>query len=78
MYIKANNDIINVDKFIKAEFTPASYNNSELLLVYTVDGATEKEPYTTSVFSNISKNCMQLLADALKNNKNYVDLSKNA
>ena len=78
MYIKANNDIINIDKFIRAEYTPATHNNSQLTLVYTVDGATEKEPYTTSVFSNISKNCMQLLADALKNNKNYVDLSKNA
>ena len=78
MYIKANNDIINIDKFIRAEYTPATHNNSQLTLVYTVDGVTEKEPYTASVFSNISKNCMQLLADALKNNKNYVDISKNA
>ena len=77
MYVRANNDIINIDKFIRAEYTPASYNKSQLLLIYVAVGADDKKPYTASVFSNISKNCMQLLADALKNNKNYVDISKN-
>lgn len=76
MYIKANNDLISVDKFIRAEFRPEPYNNnSTITIIYTVDG---QDKNVISVFSNISKNSIELLAEALKNNKNYVDISKNA
>ena len=78
MYVRANNDIICIDKLIKAEFKPASYNSSTIILTYTVDNVNTKESIVVSEFSNISKNCIQLLTEALKNNKNFVDLSKNS
>lgn len=78
MYIKANNDLICVDKLIKAEFTPALYNKGTLKLTYLVNNITAKEPVITSEFSHISSNSIQLLAEAVQNNKNYVDISKNA
>ena len=78
MYVRANNDIICVDKLIKAEYKPGSYNSSTIILTYTVDNVNTKESIVVSEFSNISKNCIQLLTEALKNNKNFVDLSKNS
>ncbi len=78
MYVRANNDIICIDKLIKAEYKPGSYNSSTIILTYTVDNVNTKESIVVSEFSNISKNCIQLLTEALKNNKNFVDLSKNS
>lgn len=75
IYVKANNDLIRIDELIRAEYTPAPHNNSTLTLIYRVENS---DKYTTSVLSNISKNCLELLAEAITNDKKFVDLSKNA
>ena len=77
VYVKVNNDLICIDKLIKAELTPASYNKGTIKLTYLVNDITAKEPVVTSEFSHISPNSIQLLAEAVQNNKNFVDLSKN-
>lgn len=76
IYVKANNDLIRIDELIRAEYTPAPYNNnSTLTLIYRVENS---DKYTTSVLSNISKNCLELLAEAIINDKKFVDLGKNS
>ena len=79
MYVKVNDDLICIDKLIKAEFISAPYNkNSILKLTYTVNDVNIKEPYTVSEFSNISKDCIQILSEAIQNDKKFVDISKSA
>jgi len=76
MYIKANDDLICIDKLIKAEFKHAPHNRSTLSLTYIIEGV--ETPTIVSEFSNISKNSIQILAEAIKNDKDYVDISKKA
>lgn len=74
MYVRVDNDLVCIDKLIRAEFIPAPYNNNSILsLIYTVEGVDE---ITTSKFSNISKDSIQILVEAIQNNKDFVDLSK--
>ena len=76
MYIKANDDLICIDKLIKAESRSAPHSKSTLSLTYIIAGV--DSPPIVSEFSNISKNSIQILAEAIKNDKDYADISKKA
>ena len=75
LYIKANNDIIYLDRIIKCEFTPASHNNSIMAITYVIDNLNLKEPIITSVFEGVSKQALTKITEAIDKSSNFVDIS---
>lgn len=75
MFIKANNDLIYLDRLIKCEFTPAPHNTSSISITYTIDNLVTKEPVITSIFAKVNKNALNIITDAINNNLDYVDIS---
>lgn len=78
MFVRVNDDIIIVDKLIKAEYIAKPHNKSILRLTYIVDDIDAKDPVTISEFINVAKNSISVLAKALEEHKDFVDLSKNS
>lgn len=75
MYIKANDDLIYVEKVIKCEAKPAPYKTTQLRIVYTTGLETIKEPVTVSEFVGVSKDSLQKIIEVVQANKEFVDIS---